>query len=256
MVPRKDNLAPYEVMRQATQRGKAPEPAPAAAADQPAPADGESPRGRWGWLTGPRQPLLLRVPKGYIVLAGAVLVGVIVLAHWSGRSVGHREGFRTAVEQFEATQPGGLLWDVEENTGSGTGQAAARPGARVIEIPTAEQDPRQDGLNYWVLAHYRQAEAERFLAFLWSRQVEAAAFRRHNSGLFQVVALKGFAPGELRDAAEKYRQQLLALGRVWRDQHRGSDLSRNGIYLEKYTGGTSAAMIVRADAVRADVGGN
>jgi hypothetical protein len=254
MVPRKDNLAPYEVMRQATQRGSARGGADKADALPPTAPEPAATGARvgagwgWAWLSGPRQPLLLRVPKGYIVLAGVVLVGVIVLAHWSGRSVGHREGFRAASDQFEAMQPG-LSWEIRGSGGheGGAARAAAGSQPRLIERPGADLDPREEGLNYWVLAHYRQAEAERFLDFLWSRQVDAAAFRRHNSQLFQVVALRGFAPGELRDAAEAYRSHLLAIGRVWRDQHRGSDLSRNGIYLERYGGATSAAMIVRAD---------
>lgn len=223
---------------------------------------------------GGRHPLLLRVPKGYIAVAGAVLVAVIVLAYWSGRSIGYRAGFRAANEQFEALRPG-VMWDGFATDGSGVGGSAsggaaggargageadgvaAGPVARVVRGPTSgaraeagartggEADPRQVGLNYWVLAHYRQAEAQRLLKFLWSQGVDAAAFGRHNDGLFQVQALRGFAAGELDGPAEAYRRQLLTLGRVWKDKHRGSDLARNGIYLDKFEGESVAIMIVR-----------
>ncbi len=256
MAARKDNLAPYEVMRQpaGTPAGRtgavrAGEREPVL--DKPTEEAGAgTSTGLGGLLQGPRQPLILRVPKGYIAVAGVLLASVVVLAYWSGRSIGYRAGLREASERFEAIQPGGL-WELGDEAASGTssGQSSAELGSvhgTLVQRPTAGQDPRKVGLNYWVLAHYRQAEAQRLLGFLWNQGVEAAAFARHNEGLFQVVALRGFAPGELNEPAETYRRQLLALGRVWKDKHRGSDLARNGIYLDKYEGESATAMIVRA----------
>jgi hypothetical protein len=117
---------------------------------------------------------------------------------------------------------------------------------RLVQSPPLQADPRREGLNYFIIAHYREDEAERLVEFLWQQGVEAAAFRPHNASLFQVVALRGFTATELDDAGKQYRQSILALGRLWKEKYRGSDFSRNGIYPAKYTGDAVAAMIVTA----------
>lgn len=170
-----------------------------------------------------------------------MVLGVVLLlfvAFWAGRALGFKNGFAQAQIQLEAVMP-------LARPASLAVTVASPRSFSVMASPPRQADPRQPNLNYFIIGHYRQDEAQRLVEFLWQQGVEAAAFRAHNASLFQVVALKGFAASELGSStAQQYRQAILRLGPLWKEKYRGSDFSRNGIYLDKYTGETVAAMIV------------
>lgn len=165
---------------------------------------------------------------------------LLLTAFWTGRAVGFKKGFAAAQVQLEAVIP-------LARTPNMPTAPAFTPSFSVVNTPPPQADPRKQNLNYFIIGHYRQDEAQRLVEFLWQQGVEAAAFRAHNATPFQVVALKGFAASELSSpAAQQYRQAILRLGPLWKEKYRGSDFSRNGIYLDKYTGESVAAMIVAA----------
>ncbi|MCC7204921.1 MAG: hypothetical protein IT441_07555 [Phycisphaeraceae bacterium] len=205
-------------------------------------------------LLGKRHPLILRVPKGYLVLLGLLLLGVLVLAFWTGHSLGYRSGMKEGRASIEAQLP-----PIGAFTSSGadsvkpvgspvvTGQAAAVDPKALARInsPTRAQDPRQEGMNYLVLAHCSEDEARKLVSFLSEQALESAAFLPHNSSLFQVVVLRGFTAEQLSTDANDLRQRLLSLGRLWQQRYGGADFQRNGIYPAKYQGESVAAMIMQ-----------
>lgn len=216
---------------------------------------GEVISGSLDTLLGKRHPLILRVPKGYLVLLGLLLLGVLILAFWTGHSLGYRSGMKEGRASIEAQLPpiGAFTSSTSSEpvrspgqpAGTGTVSAVA-PGTLVrIDKPTPAQDPRKDGMNYLVLAHCSEDEARKLVSFLSEQALESAAFLPHNSSLFQVVVLRGFTAEQLSTDANDLRQRLLSLGRLWQQRYGGADFQRNGIYPAKYQGESVAAMIMQ-----------
>ena len=62
-------------------------------------------------------------------------------------------------------------------------------------------EPREDGVNYFVLIHTKRANAIRLAAFCREYGLEAFAIRAKKLNLYKVVVLPGYRRGE-RDAEE------------------------------------------------------
>ncbi|MCC7408682.1 MAG: hypothetical protein IT442_11470 [Phycisphaeraceae bacterium] len=217
---------------------------------------GEVINGSLDTILGKRHPLILRVPKGYLVLLGLLLLGVLILAFWTGHSLGYRSGVKEGRASIEAQLPplGAFTSSMSSPQATNSTRrptaeghpAAVDPQALMrIDNPTQTQDPRQDGLNYLVLAHCSEDEARKLVSFLHEQALESAAFLSHNGSLFKVVVLRGFTAEQLSTDANELRQKLLSLGRLWQQRYGGADFQRNGIYPAKYQGQTVAAMIIQ-----------
>lgn len=187
------------------------------------------------WWTRAQQPIVVRVPSGLAVLLGVTFLVLLVLAYWAGQTHGRR--------QNPADRPIVLGGGTPPLAGRVASQRATAsvPGPRADRADSARladdapADPRAVGLNYFVLAHYPRQEAQRLVEFLDGRGVEAAAFRAHNRRLFQVIALRGFARGEIDGAQRRqFEQTLRQLGHNWKSQRLGPDFSQSGIYLDRY----------------------
>lgn len=205
-------------------------------------------------------PIVLRVPPGFAVVLAVLGVGVVVLAYWVGYSEGKRSQVaeqarqRRMLEQMEEramlemTRPSGTPLRAASSgpkpqapsPGRAAGASGApgapgvpgvpgvpgAPGVTPAIVMAGGEDPRQKGLNYFVLIHYpveARGEAEALVGFLRARGVDAAAILRHNGRLFQVVALRGFAPEELHSADRReYERRLRQLGRDWQVERKGA----------------------------------
>jgi len=241
MTARRNRPSPYEIMTRCPpghQVRPSHEPK-----DQDLAPPGAAKRHWWSQL---RDPMIFRLPRGYILLLGAALVGLIMLAFWTGQNIGYRRGFRDSEAKADASLP-------LRDTGMAAVPAGAPLGAssgrvRIILEPSMQLDPRQSGMNYLVLAHLAEQEAQRLLNFLWDQEVDAAAVRGHNTQLYQVVALRGFTADQLDNAAADYAQHLAALGRLWKQKYGGADFAKNGIYPDKYKGERVAAIMTRGVA--------
>lgn len=190
---------------------------------------------------------------GRAVLCGLALVALVLVAYSVGQS---RSG-----------QPGGP---------GGGGQAASGAGGavtpdmlgRVQPVPVAPDnppnahqpvpnvpvtvhdgqggDPREKGVNYFILAHYPEKEARKLVQFLSSQGVETVAVRRKNSSrLYQVLALRPFPSGTLGSPQRStYQRQLQRLGQTWKQRHKGpTDLA--DMYPARYNGEPVAAVITK-----------
>lgn len=211
----------------------------------------------WRFWESSQSPIVLRLPSGAVWLMALGLVGVILLSYW----VGIWRGYRRAERDFHAvgavtTSQAGHVPSLAAPTVAGT-QAGAAP-TRTSPTPQPAPgnlplllkgtgEPRAVGLNYFVLAHYPQADAERLILFLASQGVEAAAVRGPDQRLFQVIALRGFVREELTSPARQQLEQALRqLGRAWSNQKLGPDFSKSGIYLDLFEGEPIAESITKA----------
>src|SRR5690606_37360841 len=140
-------------------------------------------------------PVVLRLPRGFAVLVGVAILGLVFLAYWVGYSRGaaaERAAYEEEQTQLRITGrlPSGVGRVVEvpvEGEGGrvndGRSDATTRPGGG---------DPRRPGFNYLILARFPHEEAGRLARFLAERGVETAVIPSDTAGLSHVVALRGF----------------------------------------------------------------
>jgi len=197
-----------------------------------------------GWWAKAQQPMVVRLPSGLAVVVIGAVLSVIVLTYWVGQTRGHHQ----AQKQRQADH---TAW--QGSTATAGGQAVALPllNSRISEArlapsrsEPARSSEREVGLNYFVLAHYPQADARRLVEFLRDKGVQAAAYRAQNKKFFQVIALRGFAKdGLYSQQRQAFEEQLRQLGRAWKEQRKGPDFAKSGIYLDLYEGETAVETI-------------
>jgi len=209
------------------------------------------------WSARLHQPIVLRLPRGLAILISIMLLALLLLSYW----VGHQRGTdaaeiarRTeqAAEQavFHRTAADDSAVAVRKTNvavGSGAGDLG-NSETIMIEIHEPGSDPRQKGLNYFVLAHDTRPGAVALLAFLWRHGVDAAAFRKDNSGFYSVVALDyGFSRSELLgEVRQEYEQKLDRLGLEWEASQRGAkSFKKQGMFAQRHGGADYVAMITR-----------
>lgn len=199
------------------------------------------------WWERTKYPVMLRVPRGYVALAGIFLVSIVVLAYMVGQSRGMREGIaqtRAEYEQVYGSDAGAVAFvPGRERQGSGTGAVIAEPDAADNAFYITTEDPREEGKNYFVVATDDEAGAKRLLKFLAARNVEAAGFAT-DRGLYQVIVLWGFAGSERSSSKVKdYERSLQRLGAEWGRMPGGRSFTSQGMYPERYNGEEVAKII-------------
>ncbi len=192
-------------------------------------------------LPGPRAAL--RVPTGYLFVAGAAAIAGLILAYSIGFTAGQKKRDRLDAQRLAAQttrQAENLptrdpLLAPTNSPANAASPDRPRSGpadqpTRASETRTAPStrpagDPREPGLNYFIVAYDRQAEAERAAEFLRSNGVPAAAVPADTSpDRYYVVSLRGFPASEVGSSAyTEHRSLLMRLGRVWKRDHRGTD---------------------------------
>ena len=264
MVRRRNSPSPYEVM---TSPQYVADPSTLGSADLPvspgsidmgsesvaAPPPDQIASGVDGgigsWWKQAQQPIVLRLPKGHAVLLGLVVLGLILLAYWVGSMRGYRSGLRQpSLQSVVTTQEYAVTSDSQSNhpspvieTRQVSPDRVASPSRSIAS--RAGSEPRQVGLNYFVLAHYPQQDAKNLVRFLSEEGMAGAAFRKKGKKQYQVIALRGFHKDELdSDGYNRYKQQLLRLGRVWHSRGLGPNFS--GIFPALYTGQKVEEIIV------------
>ncbi|HVZ94765.1 MAG TPA: hypothetical protein VG797_09670 [Phycisphaerales bacterium] len=103
--------------------------------------------------------------------------------------------------------------------GAGTGGEGA---SSLLIVKRAQDDPREEGMNYFIVANLPFDEAKRAGDFLAGRGVASALLPRDNRGFCQVVALRGFPAGTL-DSTEcvQYKERLRSIGREYKRTQKG-----------------------------------
>ena len=238
MAARRDKIPPYEIMgprgRLAGRGARHDSEAGGEGADGPEPSgwriswvtdrseSGEGaasgPAAWWAW-SGAGVPIILRVPRGVAIAAAVGLLGLLVLAYW----VGYERGDAAAAQRVRAEYTGsGPAPDAPPAPNRGaaggpTGAPEPNPAGGTTAAPDTA-DPRQAGLNYFVVASYPRDHAERCARFLASRGVETVIGSANNDGLHAVwVVERGFTADQYGGAAyTEFKRRLRELGRAWR----------------------------------------
>jgi hypothetical protein len=176
-----------------------------------------------------RSVVNVRVP---VVFLGAGMVGLVVvvaMVYFLGVHRGIREGKTRTLENLKATpailgSPAPLA----------RGETEMLPAEKVAPLLA---DKRKAGLNYLVVATYPKAEAERLVAFLKARELEAQATPVHNSALYRVVALRGFDAQGLRSKDyQAFKQRILLIGREWSTSRNKGPSNLSDVWPQRYDG--------------------
>lgn len=229
----------------------APEPTPASAPSRAAAREhaeelGASGGGSWLHHSG-----TVAIPMNGIYVGAAVLIALLVVVWVAGNKAGASAKERELQPLLQnAVRPeGDPLVErpvrqpetspiTQQPTGSRTGTT---PGPGPVPIPGTASvfsakgplaaDPRQPGLNYYVLERLPREESERVLAFLDQNNFQAFATvdrsgrGANNPPLYRIIALPGITGEQYRtnDAQRRRVQDEAArLGGLWRNNHRGS----------------------------------
>lgn len=216
---------------------------------------------------------VLRLPVGYVIIAGVVAIGLFVgMYAWGfsrgearaeqrfanggatvGANTGEGESINDPLNQAGAGSRGSTRLGGETNTATpggntGAGQQdrtnAGGTGVRTSEVESGlwfinapRDDPRVPGLNYYNVTYLSKAQAEEAARFLVRNGVPAARTTPNSRGLCYVVAMQGFEAGTLDEPeARAYVRMIKALGRQYKAEEDGpTDFS--DMWPQKFTPG-------------------
>lgn len=186
----------------------------------------------------------------------AVAAGLVLLAYW----VGHRRGASEAIAAVDAERRAEQVLVDDGRRGSskvvavltGVGPKSAvntlpKRSDGVTTVPPVDDDPRVEGLNYFVLARDSLAGANRLLKFLGEQGVEAAAIKGDNATTYKVVAIgEAFTREELGNGRFKaFRRRLVEIGRRWEENFDGVvSFEKQGMYAERHRPMTGPVTVV------------
>ena len=243
MGKRRTNAALYELI-QARQGSRAdpltPDPEPTAAAPTP----GES----IGWFSPGRT---IRLPIGYLFLAAARLLLLAVFAYMFG----YQHGERATQLQFGDLAgrtdgiPGAQIAQDPMATDSRAGAGSPSPTAYGVadqrsntgSIDTigdpwgpVPSDPREVGLNYFILIHTHFENAVKLANFCRTESLEAYVVKAKNMDQYQVVVLPGYRKGARElEQIRTLERRIKAVTRKWNLRNPRDDLS---YYPDRYDG--------------------
>lgn len=240
MAARHHKTPPYEIMS-TLGRGAPAEPDTRASQrphSEESRAEPAAPAGEaawWSW-SGVGVPIILRVPRGVAILAVVGLIGLLILAYWVGHTRGeaaaiaaHEEQTRQNPEIDNRAAPGPPPGRRPANQTNPTraGHPSPSPSAanadRAVRAPDGSGDPREPGLNYFIVQTYTTEHAQRCAEFLAERGVETHLVPVDNDRFSIWVVERGFTREELYDspAYQEWESHLKDLGRAWAE-HNGN----------------------------------
>jgi hypothetical protein len=199
-----------------------------------------------GGIGGPGR--FVKLPVGYVYAAIAAALVVVVAAYVYGHSVGERAAREryseqrldelsaaqepAAVDPMQAgRRPPSLLREdakgslgssgqgTPDGSGVGSGETARGPGSAAGTPlgPASGLDPRQEGLNYFVLAHTDTRTGEAMVQFCRQQGLDAHLVPDENGEPRRVIATPGFAGGERRSPEVTALQaKIREIGRKWK----------------------------------------
>lgn len=217
---RRSNPALYELIQaRSTSRAVPPvaDPEPATPSSQPQTGDSIN------WLSPGRT---IRVPIGYLFLAAAALILLVVFVYMFGFQHGERSTQLQFGDLADGTAPARSPAIAQDPMARDTGPAGAGSAQLAGSQPAAvrsntawavtnrdlwgvpRSDPREAGLNYFVLIHTQQANAIKLAKFCRAESLEAYVVKAKNMDQYQVIVLPGYSRGARED------QQIIALERT------------------------------------------
>lgn len=238
MASKRSNLpALYELMGA---KGHSAPPVARARVVSPPPPVAEETEG--SWLSPGR---LLRIPVGYLLLAVACAIALIVVAY----SFGYKRAREAVTQQYQqellrntgaigSLQPNdplmGAVVEYPSPTGfpsaSGTAQAAPMSGEnRETSLESSPgwgaifSDPRENGLNYFILIETSEEGARRVVRFCRENGLETYAIARKNARLYRVIAVPGFISSQRSGNEIRVLESLIhRVGDKWKRDEGGT----------------------------------
>lgn len=242
----------YELIRPSSQQRALPRPVvapqPKSVAMDPA-------------IVAPPAPIgpgrFVKIPVGYAYVAVALVLAVVVVAYIygfsSGESAAAKRFEQLRIEELNAQtnlpdydpmtagktpkslrQEGAAGRGGEQALGpAGDGTPAGAQGADGTNGgatgageglgPAPGGDPRQPGLNYFVLAHVAARNGEPMVDFCRKNGLDAHLVPDDNGELRLVIVCPGFAGGERQSAAVKsLESKIRSVGLKWKSAARGN----------------------------------
>lgn len=227
MASKTSQPALYEVIRGRTSQSV---PTPEPVAHGRPTENGSAP-----WL-GPGRSI--RIPAGYVILGCGL--AIILLA--SSYMVGHKRGYGAAKTEYDqqiiSTASLGTSdpLSIERgprtvaNLGAGSnthdlGSPATNNSQTGWKPVIPAKDPRQKGLNYFILAETTETGAKQLAEFCRSNGLETYVVSGKNDRSRRVVAFPGF-PGTARNSPEVkgLEAQIHSVGEKWKRNKGSTDL--------------------------------
>jgi hypothetical protein len=190
----------------------------------------------------------VRLPVGYLLLAGAVVLFLLFATYMFS----YKQGFKAAQAEVDQAllqaanaQMEATLIEPLKEVPAGSSVAAAPPKSSTSPKPAAARhpsawgalrgDPRQKGLNYFVLAEGTAAGIMKLAEFCRANGLETYVVPSKNERL-RAIALPGFGSAERSSQAVKaLESQIHRIGEQWKKQDRSnSDL--HDAYPSLYSG--------------------
>lgn len=178
----------------------------------------------------------LRIPLGFLWLLGVGVLLVAVIAYAFGYSRGKSAGFNDGVAQrfgqdaavatTRAVQDPLLKPAATPAVDAGAATPRAQAPAQGGQGSTAANgDPRQKGVNYFVIARPAEQVAPEMLAFCRAEGLDAHLVSDHNAGRSRkIIVLPGLASAEARKSpdAQKLEARIKTVGQRWKAKAKGN----------------------------------
>lgn len=183
-------------------------------------------------------PMVLRLPRGVVMLAGVVLLGLIAASFMLGREVADPVGDGVASQgETEETLEDGMIGPIVIDP---QGLAPQEVPGGAIDLPTT--DPRAVGLNYAVMQTYQRADqdaARDAQDFFASRGVATFLDKPNNGRFIQLVDVsEGF--DRVDERAKSHLEALRRIGRAYKVHNNGLGSDMSGMYFDRYDGPRSS----------------
>ncbi len=211
--------------------------------------DEQQPRRSWRSSAG----RTIRVPVGYLWLAGAGGLVLLIGAFSTGFVRGKHEATAALEREWlDTRQPILAVPPPEIESGDRPVRTEPPPGVetRVATEPSGRartpapaagpgtilSDPREAGINYFILIHTHRKNAVELAIFCRQEGVEAYAVPdRKNRSLYRVLVLPGYAKGQRSSEPVRALEQRIAdATRKWKLQRNPRD--KLGYYPERFGG--------------------
>ena len=197
-----------------------------------------------GGVDADEPPRTLRIPTGYLAVAGGVWIISVVAAFSIGFSRGGTAALEEARQERISSSAllGGNDGSGEQRTGDSAGalpQGRQSPDQGLdrtansrqtptgpVTRPDLSEDTRVAGLNYIVVERFPPEEAVSVAEFLIARGIDVMVLPDKDQRLRRVVTRRGFEGWRSNTEARTLEQELLRLGRVWKSQGGSKDFSQ------------------------------
>jgi hypothetical protein len=189
----------------------------------------------------------VRVPIGFVFIAAAGVIVLIILAYLLGAQRGRDAAEAEFDDRLLAGGAAGVSDPLVEGApGGGAPSEFPLSGTNELRAPASppdsadwgplESDPRSPGLYYFIIAETIPSGAHRLASFCRDHGLEAYVIESNNASRRRVIVLPGL-PTNVRTHPDVRRleNEILRVGELWEAEARGHQ-DFHGAYMSIYEG--------------------